>query len=68
MYRIDELIHSGNRTLINGAWLPSRPVPFYSFPARLRDAWAVLRYRADAVAWPEPEPEYERRMAAKETE
>lgn len=37
---------------INGKWVPARPLPG-PFPWRLRDAWEVLRGRADAFTWPE---------------
>ena len=34
-----------------GRWIPSRPVPGPLW-SRLRDAWAVLWGRAEAVRWP----------------
>ena len=37
---------------INGRWVPSRPI-CGPFVWRLRDAWEVLRGRADAFTWPE---------------
>jgi len=39
-----------------GRWLPAVPLPYYpEWPGRIRDAWAVLRGRAEAVQWPEQE-------------
>lgn len=38
-------------TEIEGRWVPARPLPFYSFWNRLKQAWDVLRYRADALYW-----------------
>lgn len=55
MYTLRE-IHSGalnfSQREINEKWVPARPLvkPFW---ARLKDAWAVLRGRADAFTWPE---------------
>jgi|GEM_PF-5933509 len=37
---------------IDGQWVPCRPLPCEPFLWRLKDAWEVLRRRADAVTWP----------------
>lgn len=34
-------------------WIPARPIPFFSFKERLKQAWDVLTYRADALYWGE---------------
>lgn len=53
MIRIEDLVHSNaSFEAEDGRWLPACPEPFYSFWFRLRDAWAVFRYRAEAVTWP----------------
>ena len=49
-YLVKEAAHSQSE--INGRWVPSRPYPG-PFLWRLRDAWEVLRGRADAFTWPE---------------
>ena len=64
MERIEELVFGGGSTQYKGlyrrdlrrvgdAWLPSLPLPFYSWRARLSDAWLVLTGRATEVQWPE---------------
>ncbi len=35
-------------TEIDGKWVLARPIPYYCFKHRLRQAWDVLNYRADA--------------------
>lgn len=35
----------------NEYWIPARPLPYYSWRQRLRLAWDVLTYKADAVYW-----------------
>jgi len=35
----------------DGSWIPARPEPFPSFIDRLKQAWDVLTYRADALYW-----------------
>ena len=40
---------------IDGQWVPARPLGwrgFLGFRKRLRDAWDVVRDRADIVVWP----------------
>jgi hypothetical protein len=39
-----------------GRWVLARPLPFYSFWNRLKQAWDVLRYRADALYWDDRRP------------
>lgn len=53
MYNIEDLIKIATEyiTLINGKYVPSRPVPFNSWLFRFKDAWAVLTGKADAVKW-----------------
>jgi hypothetical protein len=36
---------------VGGRWYIARPLPFYSWRIRLRQAWDVFRYRADAFYW-----------------
>lgn len=40
-----------NNTCRNGRWFISRPMPYISFFVRLKQAWDVLRYKADALYW-----------------
>jgi len=40
-------------TQVDGRWITARPEPYYSLIERLRQAWDVLRYRADALYWKE---------------
>lgn len=35
----------------SGAWHNARPEPYYSLLERLRQAWDVFRYKADALYW-----------------
>ena len=35
----------------DGLWYPAVPEPYYSFFERLRYAWHVLTYKADALYW-----------------
>lgn len=37
---------------LSGRWHVARPEPYRSFWCRLRQAFDVLRYRADAIYWP----------------
>ncbi len=40
---------------VTGPWVRAVPIPLTGgLLARLSDAWAVLRGRAHAVAWPKP--------------
>ncbi len=39
--------------LVGRAWVFARPIPYYSWPSRIRMAWHVLTYRADALYWTE---------------
>jgi len=32
-------------------WKPSRPIPYFSIPSRLKMAWDVLVCKADALYW-----------------
>jgi hypothetical protein len=34
-----------------GYWVQARPMPYPSFFSRLRQAWDVLTYKADALYW-----------------
>lgn len=44
--RQEYVLRDGSRV-----WLPARACPLYDFGVRLREAWEVLRYRADALKW-----------------
>lgn len=33
-------------------WVPSRPMGYDTWPARIKAAWMVLTGKADAVTWP----------------
>ena len=47
---------SSTQTSINGKWVPARPLSYCGLSGlrlRIRDAWAVLRGRAEAFVWPE---------------
>lgn len=54
MYTLKSLIEHCNTTStnINGKWVPSRPVDG-PFIWRVKDAWKVLKGKADAFTWPE---------------
>jgi hypothetical protein len=39
--------------LINGKWVPSRPIVAFGLLYRIKAAWLVLTKKADAVIWPE---------------
>jgi hypothetical protein len=50
----EDLIERGNECQVlaaDGRWYPARPLPFQSLALRLREAWDVLRGRADAYYW-----------------
>ena len=60
MYTLNWLLCEGvcTQVEIDGRWVPCRPNCLEGAPAdpflwRLRDAWEVLRGRADAFTWPE---------------
>lgn len=36
---------------VNGGWQPARPIQYTSIWNRLRLAWLVFRYKADAFVW-----------------
>ncbi len=36
----------------DGKW--ARPYPYFSFWTRVKQAWDVFKYRADALYWDEP--------------
>ncbi len=57
MYTLEQLRKLSNgddKYLIEGCWVPARPITInsISFWARLKDAWVVLMGHADAVKWP----------------
>lgn len=41
------------KALVDGKWMMARPEPYWSFWERLRQAWDVLTYKADALYWHE---------------
>ena len=53
MYKLNELIDSCDRAfaLIDGEWVYARPIQYFSVQ-RIKDAWKVLTYKADAFVWP----------------
>jgi hypothetical protein len=57
MYHLKDIIESAASTKeeINGKWVPARPInpTCRSFCEKLREAWAVLIGKMDAVKWPE---------------
>jgi hypothetical protein len=55
MYTLKWLIEKSGqvqRGTRDGKYVPARPVVHF-FLSRLRDAWEVLRGRADAFTWPD---------------
>jgi hypothetical protein len=57
MIRLRDVLEGGVLTEIRpGIWVEDRPL-HGSFMERLRDAWAVLRGRADALTWPDDRPQ-----------
>jgi len=55
MYSLSYLIEDAPKcaAYINGHYVPSRPIPWGFGIWRIKDAWAVLTGKADAVFWPE---------------
>jgi len=53
MWTLRDLIDTANHTRkeIDGQWVPARPLPG-PFWWTVKDAWAVLTGKADAVRWP----------------
>ena len=37
---------------VDGKWVPSRPLGYYSLKTRLKAAWLVFTGKADVVVWP----------------
>jgi hypothetical protein len=54
MWTLPEIVKSmaENHAEVNGRWVAARPL-VGSLWSRLRDAWEVIRARADAFIWPE---------------
>lgn len=42
-----------NQALINGRWVPARPLGFMSIWERFRCAWIVFTGKGDVLIWPE---------------
>lgn len=42
-----------NAALINGKYVPARPLGWTAIPHRVKAAWLVFTTKADAVIWPE---------------
>ncbi len=56
MRRIEEVVETANTCSVEvapGKWAPARPIPSSVIWHRIRDAWAVLIGKADAVCYPE---------------
>ncbi len=53
MYRIEALVeHATTCSVeIDGQYVPARPMT-RGLWSRIKDAWLVLRGRADAITWP----------------
>lgn len=43
----------GAATQVDGVWMLARPEPYRSLFERIRQAWDVLTYNADALYWKE---------------
>ena len=41
-----------SQTIIDGKWVPARPMAFKSIGRRFKLAWWVLIGKADALTWP----------------
>ena len=55
LYSIDhipKILASGPRALVEGRWVASRPLGYYSLSSRLRLAWRVFVGDYDALRWP----------------
>lgn len=57
MWTLKRLMESANSVSVekNGKWVPARPLPYYGWYGvwmRFRDAWEVVRGRAEAFRWP----------------
>lgn len=50
---VDEVIKSAKETsaLIDGKYVPARPISFYSIKYRLKATWLVFTGKADALVW-----------------
>ena len=72
MIRILDIIRDAKETAMEispGLWVPTRGVnhTVEPFLGRLKDAWLVLTRKADAVIWPEDDPDFvKREMALRE--
>ncbi len=55
MYTIDQIqeICKSCAVELSTGYRPVRPISSYFIGQRIRDAWAVLTRKADAVIWPE---------------
>jgi len=57
VWKLKHLIsHCGeNSCLINGKWVPSRPInyQYLSLIEKIKDAWEVFRGKAEAFYWEE---------------
>jgi len=51
MIKLMDLLETDTIAEINGKWVPARQVPCCR-RCRMRDAWAVLTGKADAIIWP----------------
>jgi len=53
-----ESLAQGPQTNIEGRWVPSRPIPYVSWINRLKLAWDVFTYKADAFYWNKKQPPF----------
>ena len=53
MLNLLDILRADNQTKYAGKWIPAKPEPYYHWWHRLKDAWEVFRYRAEAIKWPE---------------
>lgn len=53
MLYIIDIINENVKTKVNGYWVPAKLESYHSWWHRLKDAWEVFRYRAEAVKWPD---------------
>ena len=55
IYTVENLVRGVQQSQahINGRWVPSRPLGYFSFWWRLKAAWLVFVGECDLVRWPE---------------
>ena len=53
LYTANELKKWSSDSLINGKWIPARPIRLVNFMDRLTVSWGVFTGKYDAIDWQE---------------